>query len=197
MLHFLFTTIAAVLNLYSILCIVTIFMSWAPGLKFTAFGRFMTAITDPFLNIFRRMKFLTIGFVDFSPIIAIGVLELLSSVFSHIANTGRIYLGGIIGSLIYMIWNLVSTILIIIALIVLVRWIVLLVNHGQTPYNSAWNQIDAFLEKISYKFSKIIMRKPVKYQTSLLVTWISCAVIYLAGRIIFGYILYFCSIIPF
>lgn len=197
MLHFLFTTIAAVLNLYSILCIVTIFMSWAPGLKFTSFGRFMTAITDPFLNIFRRMKFLTIGFVDFSPIIAIGVLELISSVFSHIANTGRIYLGGIIGSLIYMIWNLVSTILIIIALIVLVRWIVLLVNHGQTPYNSAWNQIDAFLEKISYKFSKIIMRKPVKYQTSLLVTWISCAVIYLAGRIIFGYILYFCSIIPF
>lgn len=197
MLHFLFTTLAAVFNLYSIVCIVTIFMSWAPGLKFTSFGKFMTAITDPYLKIFSKIRFLTIGYVDFSPIIGIGILSLLSSICSRIANTGRIYFGGILGSIIYMIWNLCSTIIVVLVIVILIRWIVLLVNHGQTPYNSAWNQIDEFLSKISYKCSKPFTRKPVKYQTSLLVTWITGAVVLAAGTILNNQLLVLCSRIPF
>ena len=129
MLYFLFTFLAAVLNLYSIVCMVAIFMSWAPGLKFTSFGRFLTGVTDPYLRIFSRMRFLTIGCVDFSPIIGIGILSLLSSILSRIANTGRIYFGGILASIVYMIWNLFSTIVGIFALFIFIRWIVLLVNH--------------------------------------------------------------------
>lgn len=197
MLHFLFSTLAAILNLYLLVCVVAIFLSWAPGIKFTSFGKFMTAITDPYLNIFRKIKFLTIGYVDFSPIIALGVLSLTSSVFAHIANTGRIYLGGILGSIIYMIWNLVSTILIVLTIVMLIRWIVLLVNHGQTPYNSAWNQVDTFLEKISYKVSKTLARKPVKYQTSLLMSWICGACILLAGSFLIDTLLKLCGAIPF
>ena len=197
MLYFLFTFLAAVLNLYSIVCIVAIFMSWAPGLKFTSFGRFMTGVTDPYLRIFSRMRFLTIGCVDFSPIIGIGILSLLSSILSRIANTGRIYFGGILASIVYMIWNLFSTIVGIFALFIFIRWIVLLVNHGQTPYNSAWNQIDQFLQKISYKISKIISRKPVKYQTSLLISLITGAVLFACGTILIDRLLILCSRIPF
>ena len=197
MLYFLFTFLAAVLNFYSIVCMVEIFMSWAPGLKFTSFGRFMTGVTDPYLRIFSRMRFLTIGCVDFSPIIGIGILSLLSSILSRIANTGRIYFGGILASIVYMIWNLFSTIVGIFALFIFIRWIVLLVNHGQTPYNSAWNQIDQFLQKISYKISKIISRKPVKYQTSLLISWITGAVLFACGTILIDRLLILCSRIPF
>jgi len=197
MLHTLFTTIAAILNLYSILCIIRVFMTWIPGLKFTAFGKFMSKITDPYMNLFKSMRFLTIGYVDFSPIVAIGILSLLSSIFARIANTGRIYLGGILGSVIYMIWNLFSTIALVITVVIFIRWIVLLVNHGQTPYNSPWNQVDTFLEKISYKFSNAFARRPVKYQTSLLITWICGAIIMLTGSVLINFILALCGKIPF
>lgn len=197
MLYFLFTLLAAVFNLYSIVCIVAIFMSWAPGLKFTSFGRFMTAVTEPYLRIFSRMRFLTIGYVDFSPIIGIGILSLLSSIFSRIANTGRIYFGGIIASIVYMIWNLFSTIIVVLSIFIFIRWIVLLVNHGQTPYNSSWNQIDQFLQKVSYRISKPFTRKPVKYQTSLLVSWITGALVFVCGTLLINMLLDLCARIPF
>lgn len=197
MLQFIFTTLAAALNLYSIVCIVSIFMSWAPGLKFTSFGRFMSAITDPYLNLFSKIKFLRIGYVDFSPIIAIGLLSLFSSVFSHVANTGRIYFGGILYAIIQMFWSLTNTILIVFCIALFVRWIVLLVNNGRTPSNSAWNQVDQFLQTLSYKLSRIFVKKTINYQTSLLISWITGALILLAGNVLIRFLLYFCYRIPF
>lgn len=198
MLSALFTTLSGVANLYCLICVVAVFMSWVPGIKFTTVGRFISAITDPYLNLFSKIKFLRIANVDFSPMIGIGLMSLFSSILARIAATGRVYVGSILGSILYMIWNLISTVGFIFLILIFIRWIVLLVNHGQTPYNSPWYQIDVILEKISWKITKIFVRKPVKYVTSLLISWITGGIILALGSFLVNMILLpLCFKIPF
>lgn len=197
MLSAIFTTLSGVTNFYCLICVVAVFMTWIPGIKFTPFGKFISAITDPYLNLFSKMKFLTLANIDFSPMVGIALMSLISSILAKIAQTGRIYFGGILAAIIYMVWNLFSTLATIFVILILIRWIVLFVNHHQTPYGSAWNQIDMILEKISWKITKLFVRKPVSYTTSLLISWVTGAVILLLGFILINVVMRLCYSIPF
>ena len=44
--------LSAAVSIYTILCLIDIFMSWLPGIKFTSFGRFISAITEPYMGFF-------------------------------------------------------------------------------------------------------------------------------------------------
>ena len=159
--------LSAVITLYTILCFINIIMSWIPGLKFTAFGKFITSVTEPYLNFFSKWGILRLGNVDFSPIVSIGLLSLVSSILAGIQGTGRIYLGGILATIIYMTWNIVSSIISILFLLVLIRWIVLLVKKGQTSFDSGWYQVDNLLNKITYKISGTFTKSNMSYRKSL------------------------------
>ncbi|WP_430786085.1 YggT family protein [Virgibacillus flavescens] len=63
------------LQLYSYALIVYIFMSWFPGARESAIGRFLTSICEPFLEPFRKI-IPPIGMIDLSPLVAIFVLFL-------------------------------------------------------------------------------------------------------------------------
>lgn len=189
MVGLIFSILSAVVTLYTILCLVDIIMSWIPGAKFTAFGKFISSLCDPYLNFFSRMGILRIGNIDFSPIISIGLLSLLSSILAGINSTGRIYLGGILATIISMLWNICSSLITILFLLVLIRWIVLLANHGQTSFDSGWNQVDVIINKFAYKIAGTFTRKPVNYQTTLLITWIVFLVTLILGGILFNGVL--------
>lgn len=191
--------LSAVLTVYTILCFLNIIMSWLPGIKFTAFGKFISSITDPYLNFFSKWRFLTIGHIDFSPIISIGLLSLASSILSGIQSTGRIYFGGILATVIYMLWNIISSILSIFLLFVIIRWIMLLVSKGSSSYNSTWNQIDAFLQKVSYKVAGTFSKNTfsMTYKKSLLITWITFLVILLFGNVLTRILVGLCYQLPF
>ena len=191
--------LSALITVYTVLCFINIIMSWLPGAKFTAFGKFISSLTDPYLQFFSKFRFLTIGHIDFSPIISIGLLSLASSILSGIQSTGRIYFGGILATVIYMLWNIISSILSIFLLFVLIRWIVLLVNKGNTPYNSPWNQIDSFLQNISYKIAGTFSKNQfsMTYKKSLLITWITLLVVLLLGNFLLRILINLCYSIPF
>ena len=66
------------IDAYELLIIVSVFMSWIPVIDQIHNG--LRSIVDPFLNIFRRFlpTFGTSGMsLDFSPIVAIMVLDLV------------------------------------------------------------------------------------------------------------------------
>ena len=92
MIQTILSIIAAVLSLYTLLCFIYILMSWFPGAKFTSFGRGLSAICEPYMNIFKRLSFLRIGNIDFSPIVSLGILSLASAILAGIQRTGRIFL---------------------------------------------------------------------------------------------------------
>ena len=82
-----FFSLALITVAYTIFCFINIILSWIPGAKFTGFVKFVTAITDPYLNLFRKISWRHTNSLDFSPILSIGLLSLLSSVFSTIVRT--------------------------------------------------------------------------------------------------------------
>lgn len=71
----LYTLIYYGLEIYSFALIVYIFMSWFPGARESAIGRFLTSICEPFLEPFRKI-IPAIGMIDLSPLVAIFVLFL-------------------------------------------------------------------------------------------------------------------------
>ncbi len=190
--------LSAAIVIFTILCVVNIILSWVPGAKFTTFGRFISKICDPYLNFFSKNGRFVFGNVDFSPILSIGILSLVSSILSGINNTGRIFFGGILATIISMLWSICSSLLSLLFLLVLIRWIVLLANHGQTSFNSAWNQFDSLINKFSYKIAKTFVKKPVSYQTTLLINWITFLVVLILGNILInGFLVNLCYRIPF
>lgn len=87
--------IAAVyaINIFSILLIIYILMSWVPASRETTIGRWIGKIAEPYLGFFR--KFIPpLGMIDISPIVAIFVLRYLIvpgvyQVYSMIASLIR------------------------------------------------------------------------------------------------------------
>lgn len=191
--------LAAIVTIYTILCFINIIISWLPGVKFTSFGKIISSLTDPYMNFFSRTKFLRIGRIDFSPIVSIGLLTLISSVLAGIQSTGRIYFGGILATVIYMIWNIASSLIVIFFLAVVIRWITLLINKGNAPYDSPWAQIDSFLQNVSNKVANTFSKNrfTTTYKKSLLITWISLLAILLAGNFLVRLLLELCRRIPF
>lgn len=189
--------LSAVIIIYTILCLISIFMTWIPGAKFTKFGRFISSITDPYLNIFSRKGWLRFGNIDFSPILALALLSLLSSILGGITTTGMLSLSNILVLVINMIWSVASSLITIIFLLILIRWIVLLVNKGQVSVNSAWYQVDMLLQKFVYKIGNTFFKTNLTYQKALLVSWISIAIIWFVLQLLTGFLISLCRAIPF
>ena len=197
MIQSILSILAGALSLYTLFCFIYILMSWFPGAKFTKFGHIMTSICEPYMGLFRKMGFLRIGNIDFSPIISLGILSLASSILGGIQHTGRIFVGGILGTIISSIWGIASSIGFLFTLLTFVRWIVLLINKGRTSYDSGWNQVDMMLNKISYKIAGTFTKKALSYQSSLLITWITLLVFLGVGHILITILVNLCYRMPF
>ncbi len=197
MLRLILSGLSAIIIIYTILCLISIFMSWIPGAKFTKFGKFISAVTEPYLRIFSGRGWLRFGNIDFSPIIAIALLSLISTILGSITTSGRLYFGGILALILSMIWSIASSLLTIILLLVFIRWIVLLVNKGQVSVNSGWYQVDLMLQKFVYKLGNTFFKNNLTYQKALLVSWISLLIILFVTRILIGLLTGLCNMIPF
>jgi YggT family protein len=197
MIQTILSILAAVLSLYTLLCFIYILMSWFPGAKFTKFGHIMTSICEPYMSLFRKMSFLRIGNIDFSPIVSLGILSLASAILAGIQHTGRIFFGGILGTIINSLWGIASSIIGIFTLLIFIRWIVLLINKGRTSYESGWNQIDMLLNKITYKVAGTFTKSSMSYQKSLLISWIVMLVVLGAGHFLIAILVSLCYRMPF
>lgn len=189
--------LAFILSVYTLLCVIYILLSWIPSLNNSKFGRFINTICTPYMALFRNIRFLRIGYVDFSPIISIGILSLLSSILSGITTTGVIHIGSILATVIQMVWSLASSLLLILFLLILIRWITLLSNKGSSSIGSAWSRVDYILNPIVTRISNTFKKGGSSYKVSLLVSWISIAVISLICSVLFHYLTTFLYSLPF
>lgn len=80
----LITIIRIAFNVYYVLIIISVFLSWfrLPSNNFIV--SFIRDTTDPFLNFFRRLLPLNFGGLDFTPIIALIALQILESILIRI-----------------------------------------------------------------------------------------------------------------
>jgi YggT family protein len=80
------SSFATFLNIYVVIVIIRVLLTWFPTIDFynPPFS-ILSQLVDPYLNIFRSI-IPPLGGMDFSPILAILLLQLLGSLVSGIAS---------------------------------------------------------------------------------------------------------------
>ena len=175
MIQSLLSAISTLINLYSLVCLARVLMSWIPDFEYSQAGRFIARLCDPYLNWFRRFSFTRVGAVDFSPILALGTLSVASMTFNTFGATGRISLGVILYGILQVLWSFFSFFFTILILFLAIRLVYDLVNrHGYSPF---WSMLDRFLNPpIAWVNAFFNRGRATPYRTSLIITLVAAIV---------------------
>jgi len=169
MLRSLFDAASSLISVYSLVCVIRVLLSWIPEFEYTQAGRILARICDPYLNWFRRFSFTRIGSVDFSPVVAIGVLSVIAQVLPGIGVTGHISIGIILAGILSVVWSFFSFFLIILILALAIRLLYDIFNRY--GYSQFWTMLDRFINPSISRVSGFFGReKPMPYRTALILT---------------------------
>ena len=188
---------ARVVSIYSMLCFVRIIFTWIPQLNWSKLGQFLGAICDPFLGIFSKVP-LRIGGLDFTPMLSLGLLSLLSSLLTRIASTGKLYVGGLLAALVSMLWSILSSIGGILLIALIIRFFVLIFSKSSEYYDSPWSRFDSVISPFVYKLTSIFTRgRTVQYKSAIIICIIELLVLLAAGTAASLALQILCTHIPF
>ena len=153
---FIFKLITTMISVYTLLCLIRIILTWLPELNYSAFGRFLSQACDPYLNIFRRIRFLQIGALDLSPIVAIGVLSLSSSLIMQMLVYGRFSLGFLLASIIQVCWTAISSVLTVYNILLVIRLVIALLKKDYS--SRIWGALDRIIYPIQNKVTQLFFK---------------------------------------
>lgn len=139
--------LSRIVGLYSTLIVIRIMFTWIPSMNQNGpVISFFKKICDPYLNWFRSNK-TQLGRVDFSPLLALMILNVLQSVLSMFSSYGQITVGMVLALLISGLWHyFISYIFIILLVLIAVRWFAGRKSYNQNNINFI-NQIEPVLYK--------------------------------------------------
>lgn len=172
-----FSVLASVVSIYTILCFVRVMLSWFPGAEYSKFGMVLRQMCDPYLDVFRRFRFLRFSSFDFTPAIALCVLMALQAFFSSLATGAGFRLSTILAMLVMLVGNIFTSILGFLAVIVLVRLIAyLIVGDGNSSY-SIWTVVDRSISPIIFRIAGILFKNQgISFVKALVTSFITLVV---------------------
>ncbi len=183
-----FRLASTLISIYSLLCLFRIMLTWIPELAYSKFSYFLAQICDPYLNLFRGIRWLKIGGFDFSPALALCVLGAINSLLSVFINVGVISFAMLFRYLIEVIYTFISSILTFITILFAVRLLLLFIRRDS--YNTSGymtNQIDNAISPIVHKIARTFtMGKRLTYKSALIVAIIALIVFQIVFGIIFS-----------
>ncbi|MCL2138421.1 MAG: YggT family protein [Treponema sp.] len=189
-----FWLISIFLNLFSLLVFIRIVLSWFRNIPLGRPVQILAAITDPYLNWWRRRVRVRFGVLDFSVIIAIVFLSFLQTICTRIALHGSVSLGFILVICIDAIWMAISFIIGFCFLVLVLRLIAYFLNSNM--YSPFWQVIDSFSRPILYRINRICFGKRiVRYTTSLITAIILLAVLRIGGHYAIQYLTRYLAIL--
>ncbi|MCR4821824.1 MAG: YggT family protein [Treponema sp.] len=181
-----FSVLASVASIYTILCFIRVMLSWFPGAEYSKFGQVLSQMCDPYLNVFRRLRFLRFSSFDFTPAIALCVLMALQTFFSSLATGAGFRLSTILAMIVMLVGNIFTSLLGFVALIILVRLIAyLIVGDGKSSY-SIWTVVDRSLSPLIFRIASIFFRNQTISYVKAMVTSL---IILLLFSALFSYVI--------
>jgi YggT family protein len=189
--------LSAVLSAYMILLLIRIMLTWFRTAQNGQVYRYLSSVTDPYLNWFRRFSGLRFGMIDFSPIVAFVILGFVINILNSIATYGTISFGIILALLINGIWSIISFIIILLMILSIIRLLgATVARSGFIAQMSAG--IESIIEPVTSWVRKTIFRnKFTPYTTQLGVTIALLLVCNIAGRFLFNYLTRLAAGLPF
>ena len=166
----LFQMIASLLNIYMLIVIFRIILTWFPGMMgYGSVFRILSNITDPYLGWFRRLGIFRAGSMDFSPVVALSILSITRSAFLFLARFGTISIGIILAMILQAVWGIVSFFLGFLIIVLLLRLIAHFINRNF--YGSFENLIDSISSPVIYRINRIFFgNRIINFRTSLIIS---------------------------
>lgn len=120
-----------VIYVYMILLVLRILLSWIRGAVYGKPWELLVRVTDPYLSLFSRIRFLRQGMFDFTPIAAILTLVVALNVIQSIQRFGTITVGRFLGIVTGAVWSGLAFLLVLVLILAIFRAVVLAVRPGQ------------------------------------------------------------------
>ena len=117
----LFRFLQAVVLIYLVLIALRIIITWFQGADHHAPTEILARITDPYLRWFRRLRFLQIGVLDFSPAAAILVLIVSGNVLQRLAAAQRVTAGIVVAQVLLVAWSAASALVVVFMIMAVAR----------------------------------------------------------------------------
>ena len=172
-----------VLNIYMMVIIFRIILTWFPGNQNSRVFEVLSRITDPYLNWFRQFSFLRIGFLDLSPIAALSVLSLVNRVFSTLSFYGTISIGIILAIMLQAVWGVFSFILGFLIIVLIIRLIAYFLGYGTD--GPLMRIVHAISQPVLFRISRIVFKhRIVNFITGIIVSIIGLGLLYFVLRTI-------------
>lgn len=176
--------LAALLSVYMLILFIRILLSWFRPQNLGKVYDIVHRITEPYLALFRRFKFLHTGRFDFSPIAAIISLVIVENILLTLAAYGTITLGIILSLFVQALWSAGSFIIFFYIAVLLIRFFSLILSKN---FNSpGWQSLDMMIQPMVFRFTRLVRPKnPWKYSTILAVMAAVGIVVFLILRVLF------------
>ena len=188
---FILRIISAFLSLYSLLCLLRIIITWIPNYSYSKPADILAQICDPYMNLFRGIKWLRFGSFDFSPALALCILGAGSQLFSSLANGGYINLQMILAMILGIFFSILSSLIFFLIILFAIRLILIMINRDS--YNTSGfmaNQIDSSISSIVYRIARTFaMGRRITYKAALIISIIALLFLQFALRILLALIL--------
>lgn len=188
---FILRIISAFLSLYSLLCLLRIIITWIPNYSYSKPADILAQICDPYMNLFRGIKWLRFGSFDFSPALALCILGAGSQLFSSLANGGYINLQMILAMILGIFFSILSSLIFFLIILFAIRLILIMINRDS--YNTSGfmaNQIDSSISSIVYRIARTLaMGRRITYKAALIISIIALLFLQFALRILLAFIL--------
>lgn len=193
-----FSILASVVSIYTLLCFVRVMLSWFPGVEYSRFGQVLRQMCDPYLDIFHRFRFLRFSSFDFTPAIGLCVLMALQAFFNSLAMGKAFRISTILSMLVMLVGNIFTSVLGFFAVIILVRLIVyLIIGDGQGSY-SIWTAMDRAISPIIFRIAGLVFRnQSISFVKALVTSFIILAVFAVGIAYALGVLGTLISMIPF
>lgn len=125
------------LEIYSIIMIVYIWLTWIPRFRHTYIGQLVERLVDPYLSIFRQFKILHFNGMDFSPIVALLFLKFMQSLLSKLAMASSITFAFLLGFVVQAFFTIINALLGFFMIIAVIRLITLFIFSHAGPFLTA------------------------------------------------------------
>jgi YggT family protein len=190
--------LSMLLSLYSFIIVIRIFLSWG-GIGASRFGKvhtYITKITDPYLNLFRRLPGLQRGAFDLSPILAMICLSILNNIFSILGAQGKITLGIILALIVKAAGSVLSFFIILFIILFAIR---LLLEYRKTANSIQYIAIlDNLLSGMQNKVHNLLYKgKEVPARTLLISSVGSFIVLSIVFNLVIAWISNTLAALPF
>jgi len=176
-----------------ILLVLRILLSWIRGAAFGKPWELLVRVTDPYMSLFSRIRFLRQGMFDFTPIAAILTLVVGLNVIQSIQRFGTITVGRFLGIVTGAVWSGLAFLLVLFLILAIVRAIALAVRPGQeTQITSA---VGTMVEPVVSLVRRIFAR-PMTDPQYLYLTIAFLFVVRLLGGYLIGLLIRFFYTLP-